>query len=291
MQEVPETRPLVHQHKAIPTYKVVVVPREPYIMYNAKNKSYFGLCIDMLDEVAKYIGFHYTIRNASGTEPRHIPRFGIYNETKGKWTGAVFDLKERHADIAVGTFSLMKERETVIDMTIPWHEKVGVSVIIKRHKAKTKFWRFAKVLQWDVWLCIWGGYLTTSLVVYICDHYSPYSYQNNQLKMINDNEKRIFTLRESLWFSLTSMTPQGGGVAPRCFSARLGAATWWLFGFIITASFTANLAAQLTIARLDSYLQSLDDLTRQYRVQYSPVRDTPALLYYQRLYQIEDRFY
>ena len=39
---------------------------------------------------------------------------------------------------------------------------------------------------------------------------------------------------------------KGGGEAPKNLSGRLVAATWWLFGFIIIASYTANLAAFLT---------------------------------------------
>jgi hypothetical protein len=39
------------------------------------------------------------------------------------------------------------------------------------------------------------------------------------------------------------------GEAPKNLSGRLVAATWWLFGFIIIASYTANLAAFLTVSR------------------------------------------
>jgi hypothetical protein len=48
-------------------------------------------------------------------------------------------------------------------------------------------------------------------------------------------------------------------------SGRLVAATWWLFGFIIIASYTANLAAFLTVSRLDTPIESLDDLSKQYK--------------------------
>lgn len=44
------------------------------------------------------------------------------------------------------------------------------------------------------------------------------------------DEKRYFNLAECLWFCLVSLTPQGGGEASRCPSARLIAATWWFFG-------------------------------------------------------------
>ena len=67
---------------------------------------------------------------------------------------------------------------------------------------------------------------------------------------------------------MTSLTPQGGGEAPKNLSGRLVAATWWLFGFIIIASYTANLAAFLTVSRLETPVGSLDDLNKQYRIEY-----------------------
>ena len=41
--------------------------------------------------------------------------------------------------------------------------------------------------------------------------WSPYSYQNNMEKYVDDDEKRYFNLKECLWFCMTSLTPQGGG--------------------------------------------------------------------------------
>lgn len=50
-----------------------------------------------------------------------------------------------------------------------------------------------------------------SFLMWIFDRYSPYSYQNNRDKYKDDDEKREFTLKECLWFCMTSLTPQGGG--------------------------------------------------------------------------------
>ena len=66
---------------------------------------------------------------------------------------------------------------------------------------------------------------------------------------------------------MTSLTPQGGGEAPKNLSGRMVAATWWLFGFIIIASYTANLAAFLTVSRLEVPVGSLEDLIKQYKIQ------------------------
>lgn len=69
------------------------------------------------------------------------------------------------------------------------------------------------------------------------------------------------------------------------------AATWWLFGFIIIASYTANLAAFLTVSRLDTPIESLDDLAKQYKVLYAPLNGSSAMTYFERMADIERRFY
>ena len=84
---------------------------------------------------------------------------------------------------------------------------------------------------------------------------------------------------------------QGGGEAPKNLSGRLVAATWWLFGFIIIASYTANLAAFLTVSRLDTPIESLDDLSKQYKIQYAPLNGSATMTYFQRMADIEARFY
>ena len=121
------------------------------------------------------------------------------------------------------------------------------------------------MLEESVWGCIVGAYFVTSVILWIFDRWSPYSYQNNVEIYKDDDEKRHFNLKESLWFCMTTLTPQGGGEVPKSISGRLVAATWWLFAFIIIASYTANLAAFLTVSRLSTQVGSLDDLNSQSR--------------------------
>lgn len=69
------------------------------------------------------------------------------------------------------------------------------------------------------------------------------------------------------------------------------AATWWLFGFIIIASYTANLAAFLTVSRLDKPVESFESLIKQYKVLYAPLLDSDAFHYFDRMSSIESEFY
>ena len=96
---------------------------------------------------------------------------------------------------------------------------------------------------------------------------------------------KIFSLKIFLIFSFL------GGEAPKNLSGRLVAATWWLFGFIIIASYTANLAAFLTVSRLETPVESLEDLSKQYKIQYSPLNGSDAMVYFERMAYIEEKFY
>ena len=56
-------------------------------------------------------------------------------------------------------------------------------------------------------------------------------------------------------FALTSFTPQGGGEAPKSLSGRVLVAAYWLFVVLMLATFTANLAAFLTVERMQTTVQ------------------------------------
>ena len=49
---------------------------------------------------------------------------------------------------------------------------------------------------------------------------------------------------------------------PSAFSTRMIAALWWFFSLILISSYTANLAAFLTVERLETPIQSIEDLAR-----------------------------
>ena len=109
--------------------------------------------------------------------------------------------------------------------------------------------------------------------------FSPYSAKNN--KEAYPGPCREFTLKESFWFALTSFTPQGGGEAPKALSARVLVAAYWLFVVLMLATFTANLAAFLTVERMQTTVQSMEELARQSKINYTVVRDSPYMEYFQ----------
>ena len=80
---------------------------------------------------------------------------------------------------------------------------------------------------------------------------------------------------------MTSFTPQGGGETPKALSSRVLVAAYWLFVVLMLATFTANLAAFLTVERMQDTVKSLEELNRQSKINYTVMTDSPYLEYFQ----------
>lgn len=173
--------------------------------------------------VAEHEGFEYTIKEVEDG------RFGDMDDN-ATWNGIVRKLIDKQADIGLGSMSVTAERQFVIDFTVPFYDLVGLIIMMQKQASPSSLYKFLTVLETNVWFCVLASFLVASFLTWIFNRYSPYSYYNNMEKYKDDDEKRNFDLKESLWFCMTSLTAQGGGEAPKNFSGLLVAGTWWIFG-------------------------------------------------------------
>jgi len=54
----------------------------------------------------------------------------------------------------------------------------------------------------------------------------------------------------------------------RSLSGRIAGSSWWFFTLILISTYTANLAAFLTVERMLTPIKSADDLVKQTRIKY-----------------------
>ena len=86
---------------------------------------------------------------------------------------------------------------------------------------------------------------------------------------------------------------QGSDIAPRATSTRMVAGLWWFFTLIMISSYTANLAAFLTVEQLETPISSAEDLSKQTKIKYGIVGSGSTLSFfrdstiptYQRMWQ------
>ncbi len=168
--------------------------------------------------------------------------------------------------MCLGAISITSERESVVDFTKPYKQKM-FNFLMKKPQQKTSIFQFLWPLSRYVWLLTISGMAVVGILLYTMDRFSP-----------NSDHPRVgrFDLKESLWFAYGSLVGAGTEMVPRTVSGRLLTGTWWFFGLILVSSYTANLAAFLTVVKIETPIKSVVDLASQTKIQYGTVKNTYA---------------
>ncbi|KAK4291151.1 hypothetical protein Pmani_036002, partial [Petrolisthes manimaculis] len=258
------------------TLIITTVLADPYMMLRQSsrhlqgNERYEGFCTDLLKEISTTLGFTYTINIVDGGQ------HGRLNEKKGTWDGITIlyrkPLKKRpslfsflwplslevwlyvataYLGVSLMLFIIarLSPYEWVVPEDTPKKEKKEEEEKKKKkeeeEKEKKKEKKKEEKEEKEV-----KSKPTPSFVSSVTPLENQYSLTN------------------SLWFTLGSLLQQGTEQQPRAVSTRMVAALWWFFTLIMVSSYTANLAAFLTVERMESPIESAHDLAKQTKIKY-----------------------
>ncbi|KAK3544947.1 hypothetical protein QTP86_029196, partial [Hemibagrus guttatus] len=113
--------------------------------------------------------------------------------------------------------------------------------------------------------------------------FSPYEWYNpHPCNPDSDMVENNFTLLNSFWFGVGALMQQGSELMPKALSTRIVGGIWWFFTLIIISSYTANLAAFLTVERMESPIDSADDLAKQTKIPYGVVEDGSTMTFFKK---------
>uniref|UniRef100_A0A8C1SYT6 Glutamate receptor n=1 Tax=Cyprinus carpio TaxID=7962 RepID=A0A8C1SYT6_CYPCA len=261
---------------------ITTILEEPYVMLKRSDKAlvgndrFEGFCIDLLKELASILGFSYEI---------HLVPDGKYGfqDDKGQWNGMIKELMEHRADLAVAPLTITFMREKAIDFSKPFLN-TGISILYRRpNSTNSGFFSFLNPMTPDIWVYILLAYLGVSCVLFVIARFSPYEwYDAHPCNPGSDVVENNFTLLNSFWFGVGSLMQQGSELMPKALSTRIIGGIWWFFTLIIISSYTANLAAFLTVERMDSPVDSADDLAKQTKIEYGVVKDGATMSFFKK---------
>ena len=80
----------------------------------------------------------------------------------------------------------------------------------------------------------------------------------------NKDDIHLFGISNALFFSFASFMRQSINLVPKSLSGRVAATSWWYFSLIFVSSYTANLVAFLTVEKLVTPIESVEDLGKIY---------------------------
>ncbi|XP_061757821.1 glutamate receptor 1a isoform X6 [Nerophis ophidion] len=279
------------------TYIVTTILESPYVMLKKNheqlvgNDKYEGYIVELAAEIAKHVGYQYKLKIVSDG------KYGARDPETKMWNGMVGELVYGKADVAVAPLTITLVREEVIDFSKPFMS-LGISIMIKKPtKSKPGVFSFLDPLAYEIWMCIVFAYIGVSVVLFLVSRFSPYEWhaddyeeggepqsptqaaasnglqQSQTTTQQNTNQQSAeqtneFGIFNSLWFSLGAFMQQGCDISPRSLSGRIVGGVWWFFTLIIISSYTANLAAFLTVERMVSPIESAEDLAKQTEIAY-----------------------
>lgn len=86
---------------------------------------------------------------------------------------------------------------------------------------------------------------------------------------------------ESHWFMFGSLVNGGTEVTPVTSPGRILVSVWWFFALILVSSYTANLAAFLTVQKINPPISSVYELTEQTRIKYGTVKNSGVQAFFE----------
>ncbi|XP_049614591.1 glutamate receptor ionotropic, delta-1 isoform X4 [Syngnathus scovelli] len=259
------------------TVKVVTLLEDPFVMV-AENilgqpKRYKGFSIDVLDALAKNLGFKYEIYQVSDS------KYGS-QLSNGSWNGMIGDLINKRADLAVSAITITPERENVVDFSKRYLD-YSVGILLRKPEEKINIFSLFVPFDLAVWACIAAAVPLVGVLIFLL----------NRLQALRSSAARnappgqpaegsvAGSLHGAVWIVYGAFVQQGGEGAVGSVALRIVMGSWWLFTLIVCSSYTANLAAYLTVSRMDHAIRSFQDLSRQMEVDYGTVRDSAVYDY------------
>ncbi|UXI21906.1 hypothetical protein NH340_JMT07849, partial [Sarcoptes scabiei] len=271
------------------TLRVSTVIMEPYIRRIRRSSKQFGkkttltetigyegFCIDLLNAISKIVGFSFEIYEVEDG------RFGAFDEKTGEWHGLIREIIDKRANLAIGPLTISYARENVIDFTKPYMN-LGIGILFKMPThAPTRLFSFMSPLAVDIWLYVVAAYLLVSLTLFIVARFSPNEWLNPHPCLAEQDSMKInqFNLADSFWFTVVTLMKQGCEMNPKSLSTRIIGAIWWFFTLILISSYTANLAAFLTVERITTPIESVEDLAHQSKIRYGTLINSSTMSFF-----------
>ncbi|CAF0889980.1 unnamed protein product [Adineta steineri] len=231
-----------------------------------------GFCVDLAEAICHdklQIPYKFLIETKYGNEVE-----------KGVWDGMVGALLNRDADLSIASLTINGAREKVVDFSKPFIE-LGISIMIsKPEKQKPGVFSFMDPLSKEIWICVIISYLLVSIILFLVSRFSSYEWYFENESDVQPRNK--FSIQNSLFFSFAAFMHQGVDLLPRSISGRVVTSAWWFFSLILVSSYTANLAAFLTVEKLVTPIETVEDLAKQTEIRYGTLKGGSTMSFFNK---------
>ncbi|KAK3538010.1 hypothetical protein QTP70_027330 [Hemibagrus guttatus] len=278
--------------------RVATVLEEPFVMAAESTlgqpKRYKGFSIDVLDALAKTLGFKYEIYQVADGKYGSAQPNGSWDViTQGQSSLGILQRDTdsllivcivclcvmlcgiQRADMAIAAITITPEREGVVDFTKRYLD-YSVGILMSKSVEKLSIFSLLAPFDLSVWVCLCAAVPVVGVMIFILRRVQTVCSRQSAAMVNTANT----SLLNTVWIVYGAFTQQGVDSMVASVSVRIALGSWWLFTLIVCSSYTANLTVYLTTHRLDNTVRSLQDLAQQSGVNYGTVRDSAVFEYF-----------
>ena len=228
------------------TIRNVVLNASPAVQYN-DEVGYFGYFIDPIKIIAQETGFNLEISK---------PPDNTWGSTldNGTWVGMVGQLSRGEMDVSTSPLTIMLERSSVIDYSIPVRQ-VMITLTLMRSggKKEINFGAYAHIFSYGSWLAAGLTGLVLSVYFYII-HLSKLE------KFHKGNDSENFTLFNAMGLVYLAIIQLEYHFNRIKWSTRVAYVTTCLCALLIYAFYDAVLTSRMTVNPLTMPIRTFWDV-------------------------------
>ncbi|OXA53118.1 glutamate receptor ionotropic, kainate 2 [Folsomia candida] len=228
--------------------RVAMVNEAPFVekLISAQNGSFEGVGRTILGVLREFLGINWELVFPDDNEVGYVG-------DDGKPRGLIKMILEDKADIALTYMSQIHTRVEHVEFSKPFGEEQW-HIMMSRPRETTDGDGLVAPFQTEVWYCLMVSLLLMGPLCWGLIKFRCYMCKGHPTLAAPS------TLGSCIWFVYGALMKQGSVLKPIADSTRILFATWWIFVTILTAFYTANLTAYLTLSKVPIPYDNLEKI-------------------------------
>ncbi|UJR12678.1 hypothetical protein I4U23_016852 [Adineta vaga] len=195
-----------------------------------------GYMIDLIKLLENKIGFIANIQLVS------------LNQSYSQFIQGVID---DYYDIAVGDITVTASRKELFDFSNSIFDNSLTLIIRKNTEENIDLLAFLKPFSRNLWLLVLAAFLYSTLLFCLIERFDNEILQNRSL---------FSQITMSMWYSFGNIVGFGVDYQVRTAAGRILTVALYILSLVLIASYTANLASDLTLSKSQDIISNIDDL-------------------------------
>lgn len=221
----------------------VLPPSDGVIIDDKELNINEGIEVRMIKTIGKIANF--TIRFTSSTVPHD---WGLAT-VDGNTTGAIRALKEKKADIAMGSFGPTTERRMYCDHSAS-HLQEMLTWCVPKAQEGPRWKNLFETFTFYSWIAMFGTYFIVSISIWMLSYCPP--KDTSTFRHVNN----------SLIYSFSTFLGLSANETPRKISARISFFTWLIFGLHFVVAYQAKLIGVLLRPSYERQISSIEEVLK-----------------------------